>query len=96
MSKKGIKVAIMTDHPVIPIQYLRICAAMAVREGMEEKDALAAITINPAEILGVSDRLGSIQKGKDADIVIWNGHPLEVKSKPSCVLVSGEIAYKES
>ncbi|GLI18737.1 amidohydrolase [Tepidanaerobacter syntrophicus] len=96
LSKKGIKVAIMTDHPVIPIQYLRICAAMAVREGMEEKDALAAITINPAEILGVSDRLGSIQKGKDADIVIWNGHPLEVKSKPSCVLVSGEIAYKES
>jgi len=94
LAQKGVKVAIMTDHPVIPIQYLPVCAALAVREGMKEEDALAAITINAAEILGISDRVGSLEKGKDADVVIWNGHPLDIKSKPSCVIINGEIVYK--
>ncbi|HHX24139.1 MAG TPA: amidohydrolase [Thermoanaerobacterales bacterium] len=93
LTKKGVKVAIMTDHPVIPIQYLPVCAALAVREGMEEDDALAAITINAAEILGIDNRLGSLEEGKDADVVIWNGHPLDIKSKPSCVLINGEVVY---
>ena len=93
LTKKGVKVAIMTDHPVIPIQYLPVCAALAVREGMEENDALAAITINAAEILGIDNRLGSLEEGKDADVVIWNGHPLDIKSKPSCVLINGEVVY---
>lgn len=94
LAQKGVKVAIMTDHPVIPIQYLPVCAALAVREGMKEEDALSAITINAAEILGISNRVGSLEKGKDADAVIWNGHPLDIKSKPSCVIIDGEIVYK--
>ncbi len=94
LAAKGVKVAIMTDHPVIPIQYLPVCAALAVREGMKEEDALAAITINAAEILGIADRLGSLEKGKDADVVVWNGHPLDIKSKPSCVVINGEIVYE--
>ncbi|HHW02436.1 MAG TPA: amidohydrolase [Thermoanaerobacterales bacterium] len=94
LASRGVKVAIMTDHPVIPIQYLPVCAALAVREGMKEEDALKAITINAAEIIGIADRVGSLEKGKDADIVIWDGHPLEIKSKPACVLINGQIAYK--
>ncbi|HHY41256.1 MAG TPA: amidohydrolase [Thermoanaerobacterales bacterium] len=94
LAQKGVKVAIMTDHPVIPIQYLPVCAALAVREGMKEEDALAAITINAAEILGISDRVGSLEKGKDADVVIWNGHPLDIKSKPCLVIIDGKIVYE--
>jgi imidazolonepropionase-like amidohydrolase len=79
LAKKGVKVAIMTDHPcythTIPSRLCRL----AVREGMKEEDALAAITINAAEILGIADRLGSLEKGKDADVVVWNGHPLGYK-----------------
>ncbi len=96
LDKKGIKVAIMTDHPVIPIQYLPICAAMAVKEGMDEDRALQAITINAAEIIGIRDRVGSIEKGKDADIVIWDGYPLEIMSKPAFVLIDGNIVYNSS
>jgi imidazolonepropionase-like amidohydrolase len=94
LSKNGIMVAIMTDHPVIPIQYLVLCAALSVKDGMDEYEALKAITINPAKILGISDRVGSIEKGKDADIVIMNGHPFDTFSTTHMVLVDGEIAYK--
>lgn len=94
LAQKGVKVAIMTDHPVIPIQYLPVCAALAVREGMKEEDALSAITINAAEILGISDRVGSLEKGKDADVVIWNGHPLDIMSKPCLVIINGQIVYE--
>lgn len=94
LSKNGIMVAIMTDHPVIPIQYLVLCAALSVKDGMDEYEALKAITINPARILGIDDRVGSIEKGKDADIVIMNGHPFDTFSTTYMVLVDGEIAYK--
>ncbi|MDI3480958.1 MAG: hypothetical protein PWQ97_613 [Tepidanaerobacteraceae bacterium] len=94
LAKKGVKVAIMTDHPVIPIQYLPVCAALAVKEGMREEDALRAITINAAEIIGIADRVGSLEKGKDADVVIWDGHPLDIKSTPSIVIVDGRVVYK--
>lgn len=93
LSKNGILVALMTDHPVIPIQYLILCAALSVKEGMEEYEALKAITINPAKILGIDNRVGSIEKGKDADIVIINGHPFDTFSNIERVLVDGEIAY---
>jgi imidazolonepropionase-like amidohydrolase len=93
LSKNGILVALMTDHPVIPIQYLVLCAALSVKEGMEEYEALKAITINPAKILGIDNRVGSIEKGKDADIVIINGHPFDTFSNIERVLVDGEIAY---
>ncbi len=93
MARAGVKVALMTDHPVIPVQYLPLTAVLAVREGMDEDEALRAITINPAEILGVADRVGSLRPGKDADVVVLSGHPLDWRTKVELVLVDGEIAY---
>ncbi len=94
LSKAGVKVAIMTDHPVIPLKYLGLCAAMAVKEGMPEEDALKAITINAAEIAGISDRVGSIEAGKDADIVIFSGHPFEFRSKVDMTIINGSVVYE--
>jgi len=94
LSKAGIKVAIMTDHPVIPVQYLPVCAAIAVREGMDEMEALKAITINAAEITGIADRVGSLEPGKDADIVIFDGHPLDFRSKTVWVFIDGHAVKK--
>jgi imidazolonepropionase-like amidohydrolase len=91
LSKAGLKVAIMTDHPVIPLQYLPVCAGIAAREGMDEEEALKAITINAAEILGIEDKVGSLEIGKDADIVIYSGHPFDLRSKVEFVMVNGEI-----
>ncbi|NMB97754.1 MAG: amidohydrolase family protein [Clostridiaceae bacterium] len=93
LSKAGVKVAIMTDHPVIPVSSLWLCAAIAVREGMDEKEAFKAITINAAEITGVSHRVGSLEKGKDADIVIYNGHPFDIKTRVSYTIINGEVVY---
>ncbi len=94
LSKAGLKVAIMTDHPCVPEHHLCLCAAIAVREGMTEKEALKAITINAAEITGISDRVGSIEKGKDADIVIFNGNPLELKTTVQKTIISGVVIYE--
>ena len=91
LSKAGVKVAIMTDHPVLPIQFLPLCAALAVREGMDEEEALKAISINAAEISGIANRVGSLEKGKDADVVVYDLHPLEFKSKAQIVIINGEI-----
>lgn len=93
MARAGVKVALMTDHPIIPVQYLPLMAALATREGMDEDEALKAITINPAQILGVADRVGSLKPGKDADVIIMTGHPLDWRSRVELVLVNGEIAY---
>ena len=95
LSKAGVKVSIITDHPVVPIQYLPLCTALAVKAGMDKYKALKAITINPAEVLGVSDRVGSLEEGKDADIVIWDGFPLEIQSRAVCTIVDGKIVYSE-
>lgn len=89
LANAGIDVAIITDHPCTPIQYLPICAGIAMREGMTEEDAMKALTITPAKILKVSDRLGSLAAGKDADIVVWDNHPLEIQGKPNMVFVNG-------
>ena len=91
--KAGVKIALMTDHPVIPVHYLPLCAALAVKAGLDEEMALKAITINPAQILGVEDRVGSIEKGKDADIAIFSRHPFDVQTKTEYVLINGEIVY---
>ena len=91
MAKEGILVAIITDHPVIPLQYLPTCAGLAVREGMKYEDALKAITINPAKICEIDDRVGSIEVGKDADFVVFDTNPLEMTSKPKFVIVNGKI-----
>ncbi len=89
--KAGVKVAIMTDHSVTPIEHLPLLAALAMKDGLDEEEALKAITINPAEILGVSDRVGSLEVGKDADIVIWSAHPLTLEAKTLHVFINGEI-----
>lgn len=91
LAKEGIPTAIITDHPVIPIQYLPVCAALAVREGMNPEDALRAITINPAKICGIADRVGSIEVGKDADMVVFESNPLDLNAKPKMVIINGKI-----
>ena len=93
--ENGIKFAMMTDHPVIPEQYLPVCAALAVREGLPEKAALESITINAAEIVGISDRVGSIEVGKDADIAVFYGHPFDFRARCVMTLVNGEIVFDE-
>ncbi len=93
LSQAGVKVALMTDHPVLPIQYLSLMAALAAKEGMDEDEALKAITINPAEILGIADRVGSLETGKDADIIVLSGHPLDWRTKVELVIVNGKIVY---
>lgn len=90
LAEAGVKVALMSDHPVIPIHYLPVYAALAVRSGMDRNEALKAITINPAEILGVDDRVGSLAVGKDADLVIFNGDPLSVDTEVEDVFINGE------
>ncbi|MCT4593815.1 MAG: amidohydrolase [Anaeromicrobium sp.] len=91
LEKEGIEFAIMTDHPVIPLQYLPLCAGLAAREGLKEDTALRSITINPAKILGIDHRVGSLEVGKDADVVIFDGHPFDLRSKVDKVIVNGEI-----
>lgn len=94
LSKAGVKVALMSDHPVIPVENLPVYAALSVRSGMDEMEALKAITINPAEILGIDDRVGSIETGKDADLVIFNGDPLDIKSEVEMVFINGKLIEK--
>lgn len=92
MAKAGVKVAIQTDESSA-VKYLSINAALAVREGMPEEEALKAITINAAEIIGVEDRIGSLEVGKDADVVVLSGHPLDYRSVVDVVLVDGQVAF---
>lgn len=93
LSRKGIKATITTDHPVIPLEHLNLCASLAVKAGMDEMDALKAITIVPAEIMGLGERLGSIKVGKDADITVWERHPLDATSKVLHTIIDGKIVY---
>lgn len=94
LAEAGVKLALTTDHPVTPLQYLPLCAEMAVRNGLDAEAALRAITIQPAEILGISDRVGSIEVGKDADFVLVEGDPLAGKVRAVFIdgkLVTGKI-----
>lgn len=95
LAEHGLKFAICTDHPETPIQYLPMTAALAVRGGLSHEEALKAITINAARILGASDRIGSIKLGKDADFALFSGDPLDLTVTPDLVIVGGEIAYKK-
>lgn len=94
LSNAGVKTAIMTDHPCVPIQYLSLCAALAVREGMKEEDALKAITINAAELTEIDKRVGSLEVGKDADVIIMDGHPLELRTRVVTTIISGQVVYE--
>lgn len=96
LSKAGILTAITTDHPVSIIQTLPLCAAMAVKEGMEMEEALKAITINAARICGVDDKIGSLDPGKQGDVVIYNGHPFDIFTQTMCTIIKGQIVYRAS
>lgn len=93
LANAGCHVSIITDAPVIPQQYLRLCAGLAVKEGMKEFDALKAITINAAEHAGVADRVGSLEEGKDADIVIMNGCLFESQSDVIATYIDGKKVF---
>ncbi len=93
MAQAGVKVAIQTDE-MSAVKYLPINAALAVREGMPEEEALKAITLNAAEIIGVADRVGSLEPGKDADLLVLSGHPFDYRSLVELVLVDGKVAYR--
>ncbi|MEO6702438.1 MAG: amidohydrolase [Jatrophihabitantaceae bacterium] len=94
LANAGITVALTTDHPVVAIDFLVHQATFAVREGMTRTDALRSITINPASILGFADRVGSLTKGKDGDVAIWSGDPLDVMQRAERVFVAGHEAYR--
>lgn len=94
LSRAGVLVALTTDHPVSRIQYLPLCAALAAKEGLGETEALRAITINAAKICRVDHRLGSLEEGKDADIVIYDGSPLDVFSNAVFTVINGEVVYR--
>ena len=89
LAKAGCHVSIITDNSVIPQQYLPLCAGMAIKAGMDPFDALKAITLNPAEHIGVADRVGSLEIGKDADVVITAGSPFEVMTPVKAVFIDG-------
>ena len=91
LAKAGCHVSIITDNSVIPQQYLPLCAGMAVKAGMDPFDALRAITLNAAEHIGVADRVGSLEVGKDADVVITDGSPFEVMTEVRAVFIDGEM-----
>lgn len=93
LSRQGILTAVTTDHPVSKIQFLPICAGLAVKEGMSPEEGLRSITINAAKICGVDDRLGSLTEGKDGDVVIFDGNPMEVFTRTLCTIIDGKIVY---
>ncbi|MEG1996326.1 MAG: amidohydrolase [Oscillospiraceae bacterium] len=90
LTSNKVMCAICTDHPVMPIQYLTMAAAVAVRDGLTRTDALRAITINAAKIVGIEDRVGSLEVGKDADFVVFEDDPLNPISKPKYVYIDGK------
>jgi len=95
LNQAGLNVSIITDAPVIPLNYLPLCAGLAVREGLSVQAAWEAITINPAKVAGIDDRVGSLEAGKDADIVLFEGDPLrDIGARAKLVLVNGETAYE--
>ena len=94
LERAGVKTAIMTDHPVSLIRYLPLCAGLSVKQGLSMEGGLRAITIHAAKICGVSDRVGSLEAGKDADIAVFSGNPMEVFTKTLYTFVDGELLYR--
>ena len=93
LAQAGVLVSVTTDHPVSPIQYLPICAGFAAKEGLGVEEGLKAITINPARICNVANRVGSLEVGKDADIAIFDGNPMETFTHTLYTLIDGHIVY---
>lgn len=95
LNQAGILISITTDHPVALIQYLPLCAGLAVKYGIPIKEGLKAITINAARICGVEERVGSLRAGKDADIAIFSDNPMQVFSKTLYTIIDGKIVYED-
>ncbi|MGB3828060.1 MAG: amidohydrolase [Ornithinimicrobium sp.] len=93
LDRAGVAVSIITDHPVVPIEFLITQAALAHKEGMDRDAALRAVTINPATVMGVADRVGSLEPGKDADVVLWSGDPFDFASRVHRVWIDGREVY---
>ncbi|KAA9148806.1 amidohydrolase [Amycolatopsis acidicola] len=93
LTRAGVKISITTDHPVVPINFLVYQAALAVKDGLEPDAALRALTVNPASMLSLDDRIGSLKPGLDADVVIWSGDPLDVMNRALRVFVRGKEVY---
>ena len=95
LNRAGVKTAITTDHPVSLIQSLPLCAGLAVKSGLPMEEGYLAITRNAAQICGVYDRLGSLEVGKDADIAIFSGNPMEVFTRTLYTIIDGQVVYEE-
>ena len=95
LNDAGVLIAITTDHPVALIQYLPLCAGLAVKQGLSVEEGLKAITINAARICRVDDRVGSLKKGKDADIAIFTGNPMEVFTETLYTFIDGKVIYEK-
>ncbi|MFI7224327.1 amidohydrolase [Nonomuraea angiospora] len=93
LARAGVRLAITTDHPVVPIHFLVHQATLAVKEGLDPAEALRSITLNPARIMGIDDRVGALRPRLDADVVIWSGDPLDVMSRALRVFISGREVY---
>jgi len=94
LARSGIDVAIMSDHPCVPSQHLMLCASLAYREGMPQEEALKAITINAAKSVRLENRIGSLEVGKDADMVIYTKHPFDYLSKVKMTFIDGKLIYE--
>ncbi|MET0865250.1 MAG: amidohydrolase family protein, partial [Nakamurella sp.] len=94
LADAGIEISIITDHPVVPIAFLVHQATLAVKEGLDRETALRAITIHPARAMGVDGRVGSLAVGKDADVVLWSGDPLDVMQRALRVYIAGREVYR--
>ncbi len=95
LQRAGVLVAITVDAPVVPQQYLSLSAGLAVKSGMDEYEALKAITINPAKILKLADRIGSLKIGKDADVIITDGNVLDSRTNVLYTIIDGKITYQQ-
>lgn len=93
LNERGVLAAFMCDHPVIPLENTNIQLGVALRYGSKEEDLLKMVTINPAKILEIDHRVGSLERGKDADIVIWSGHPFQFSSRAERVFIEGEEVF---
>lgn len=96
LQRCGVTVALTTDHPVSRIQNLPLCAALAAKEGWDEQEALRAITINAAKICRVDHRLGSLKEGKDGDLVVFDGNPLEITASIRMTLIDGRVVWPKN
>ena len=97
LNRAGLLVSIITDAPVIPLRYLPMCAGLAVNSGLDKTEAWKAITINPARSLGIEDRVGSLEVGKDADVVIWTADPLSsIGGEAEVTIIDGQVVYRRA